>query len=65
MDNYPNSSERARMDIDWAVDNEGNKVSLDRIDFIKVVCGMQQVCGWIGETSTEVMGAADLHIPTK
>ena len=53
------------MDIDWAVDNEGNKVSLDRIDFIKVVCGMQQVCGWIGETSTEVMGAADLHIPTK
>lgn len=65
VDNYPNSSERARMDIDWAVDNEGNKVSLDRIDFIKVVCGMQQVCGWIGETSTEVMGAADLHIPTK
>lgn len=65
VDNYPNSSEDARLDIDWAVDAQGNKVTLDRIDFIKVVSGLQQVCGPIGETSTEVLGAADLHIPKR
>ena len=65
VDNYPNSSEDARLDIDWAVDTQGNKVTLDRIDFIKVVSGLQQLCGPIGETSTEVLGAADLHIPKR
>ena len=47
--------------IDWAVDNDGNPVNLKTIDFVKVYSGVLQDCGWIGETSTEVAGAIDLH----
>lgn len=48
-------------DIDWAVDEEGNHVDLPEVNFIKVVTGIFQYCGWLGETSTEVMGFLDLH----
>ncbi|MBO4723470.1 MAG: dockerin type I repeat-containing protein [Muribaculaceae bacterium] len=47
--------------LDWAVDDEGNPVDLKKIDFVKVYCAMLQDCGWIGEESTEVCGAIDLH----
>ena len=47
--------------IDWAVDDEGNHVDLKKIDFVKVYSAMLQDCGWLGETSTEVAGAVDLH----
>lgn len=47
--------------LDWAVDDEGNPVDLKMIDFVKVYCAILQDCGWIGETSTEVCGAIDLH----
>lgn len=47
--------------IDWAVDDDGNPVDLKQIDFVKVYNGMLQDCGWLGETSTEVCGAIDLH----
>jgi len=47
--------------IDWAVDEEGNSVELTHIDFIKIYCGINQVCGWIGETSTEVCEGVDYH----
>ena len=47
--------------IDWAVDDEGNPKVLKKIDFVKVYCAMLQDCGWIGEESTEVCGAVDLH----
>ena len=47
--------------IDWAVDDEGNPVDLKQIDFVKVYNAMLQDCGWLGETSTEVAGAVDLH----
>lgn len=47
--------------IDWAVDDEGNPISLGHIDFVKVYCAILQDCGWLGETSTEVCGAIDLH----
>ena len=47
--------------IDWAVDDEGNPVELKQIDFVKVYNAMLQDCGWLGETSTEVAGAIDLH----
>lgn len=47
--------------IDWAVDEDGNHVELKQIDFVKVYNGMLQDCGWLGETSTEVAGAFDLH----
>ena len=47
--------------IDWAVDAEGNPKHLTHIDFVKVYTAVNQYCGWIGETSTEICGAEDLH----
>ena len=47
--------------IEWAVDDNGNPVNLKKIDFVKVYSAMLQDCGWLGETSTEVAGAVDLH----
>ena len=47
--------------IDWAVDQNGKSVNLHQIDFVKVYNAMNQYCGWLGETSTEVCGAIDLH----
>lgn len=55
-DNY------STFDLDWAVDSEGNPVSLDHCNFIRVATGVFQYCGWIGETSTEVSGFTDLHL---
>ncbi len=60
-DNAPNNDEASNIDIDWAVDKNGNKVKLPGIDFIKVYTGINQEAGWLGEVSTEVMGAYDLH----
>ena len=34
---------------------------LPGVNFVKVYTALNQVCGWIGETSTEVCGAEDLH----
>ena len=61
-DNYPNEDERAGMKIEWAVDKDGNQVHLPGIDFVKVYTGVNQCAGWLGETSTEVMGVNDLHL---
>lgn len=61
-DNYPNTREGATIDIDWAVDQAGNKVQLPGVDFIKIYTGLNQEAGWLGETSTEVAGAIDLHM---
>lgn len=60
VDNLPNGQEPG-FKIDWAIDEDGNAVALDHIDFIKVYCGQLAYCGWLGETSTEVSGAVDLH----
>ena len=60
-DNYPNDDERSNFNIEWAVDGDGNPVHLPAIHFVKVYTGVDQYCGWLGETSTEVMGAEDLH----
>lgn len=49
-------------DIGWAVDKQGNKVYLPGVDFIRVYTGVNQYCGWLGETSTEISKARDLHI---
>lgn len=59
-DNQPNSSFPG-FDIGNAVDVQGNPVNLEGIDFVKVVTGMLQTAGALGETSTEVCGAKDLH----
>lgn len=60
-DNAQNSSEDSNIDIDWAVDKNGNPVKLMGIDFIKIYTGTNQEAGWLGEISTEVTGAYDLH----
>lgn len=49
-------------DIDWAVDTQGKHVDLEEIHYIRVVSGLFQHCGWIGESSTEVSGFQDLHL---
>lgn len=64
VDNHPNDDAGLNsFKIDWAVDEAGNPVSLPGVDFIRVQTGINQYCGWIGETSTELSRAADLHIP--
>lgn len=61
-DNAPNGDDDAAIDIDWAIDKNGNKIHLPGINFVKVYNGLNQQAGWLGETSTEIMGATDLHL---
>jgi hypothetical protein len=64
-DNHPNELvDLISFDIDWAVDKNGRKVDLPGVDFIRVYTGVNQSCGWIGEISTEIIRARDLHIET-
>lgn len=60
-DNYPNSSEKSRFKIDWAVDAQGNKVNLPGIDFIRITTAVNQSLGWMGESSAEIQTVQDLH----
>lgn len=65
-DNHPNEYEDLNsFDISWAVDSFGNPVHLPGVDFIRVYTGVNQYCGWIGETSTEICRGQDLHIGVK
>lgn len=70
VDNLPNNPARVSQPggmynpgfkIDWAVDEHGRHVNLSHIDFIKVYSGLNQYCGWTGETSTEVAAGIDFH----
>lgn len=63
-DNYPNNDDRAKLKIDWAMNSAGQPVTLPGIHFVKVYNAMDQMCGDIGETSTEITGATDLHLRT-
>ena len=63
VDNHPNdSTSLISFDIDWAVDSTGKSVELPGVDLIRVYTGVNQTCGWIGETSTEIIRAEDLHL---
>lgn len=62
VDNYPNAHDNAGIDIDWAIDKNGNKVTLPGIDFVKVYNGIDQENGWLGEASTEISRGEDLHL---
>ena len=57
-----NDSLYSSFDINWAVDEKGNPVALDHIDYIRVMTGIFQYCGWLGETSTEITSVVDLHL---
>jgi len=61
-DNWANTDVRAQIDIDWAVDKNGDAVKLKGIDFVKVYTGNRADGGWIGEISTEVSGFKDLNL---
>lgn len=63
-DNYPNTNEEGcSFKLDWAVEPTTRKPkNLDSTDFVRVYNAMNQQLGGIGETSTEITGAADLHV---
>ena len=61
-DNHPNTAEESKLNINWAVDANGNPANLPGAHFFKVYTGVNQYCGWLGETSTEIQGAYDLHL---
>lgn len=64
VDNHPNDyPELNSFNIENAIDAHGNKANLPGVDFIRVYTAVNQVCGWLGETSTEISRAADLHLP--
>jgi hypothetical protein len=48
------------MDISWAVNDKGEYVDLNQIDFIKIFTGVLANAGWCGEISTEITGIADV-----
>lgn len=62
VDNQPNQGDGSAIDIDWAIDKDGNPANLPGIDFVKVYNGVNQENGWLGETSTEVQRGEDLHM---
>lgn len=63
VDNHPNDyADLNSFDIGDAVDSQGHPVHLPGADFIRVYTGVNQYCGWLGETSTEISRAQDLHI---
>lgn len=59
VDNVPNTDQAGcSFDLDWAVDPISRQpVHLTHADFIRVYSAQHQVCGWLGETSTEISGA--------
>lgn len=62
-DNHPNDqADLNSFDISWAVDKDGLPVRLEGVDFVRVYSGINQQCGWTGETSTEICRAEDLHL---
>ena len=68
-DNQPNMVSGMRnsgacIDIDWAVDKEGNPVKMPGVDFVRIYTGENQTNGWIGETSTEVCRVMNNHTVT-
>jgi len=60
-DNQPNNSDLTGFDLDWAVDANGSRTVLSKIHFIKVYTAVNQNAGWMGELSTEITGAENLH----
>ncbi|MDD7247357.1 MAG: hypothetical protein PUH57_04405 [Prevotellaceae bacterium] len=63
VDNLPNTdTEGCSFDISTAVHPlTRQSVALPAITFVRVYSAMNQQCGWIGETSTEITAAKDLH----
>lgn len=61
VDNWPNDDERSKINLDWAIDAAGHPANLYYVDFVRVMTGVMATGSLIGEASTEVCGAQDLH----
>jgi YVTN family beta-propeller protein len=61
-DGHPNSSEKSNFKIDWAVDQAGQPVYLDKIHFVRIYTAVNQCNSWLGEVSTEIAGVQNLHL---
>lgn len=61
VDNQPNDSDLCGFDLDWARDAQGNAVVLEKIHFVRVYTGVHLSMGGLGEISTEISGAKNLH----
>lgn len=65
-DNHPNEqADLNSFDISNAIDAHGRRVRLPGADFIRVHTATNQSCGWLGESSTELSSARDLHLRQK
>ena len=67
---YDNEDYNAKLkanffDLSSAVDALGAPVNLTKINFIMVQSGVFQIAGWLNEISTEISGAADIHLLDK
>ena len=62
VDNHYITDPKSAIDIDWAIDEKGEKANLPGIDFVKIYTGVDQDNGMIGEVSTEVAKGYNLHL---
>ena len=63
VDNKPNTDMAGTsFDLSWAIDTDGQSVSLPTIDFVRVYTAVDENNAVTGELSTEIKGAIDLHI---
>lgn len=60
-DNQPNGTDGCRFDVSRAIDEEGNPVNLDGINFIRIHTAVFRQMEAIGEASTEVSCIRSLH----
>ena len=60
-DNHPNNTDGCSLKLEWAVDQSGQPVQLDCIHFVRIYTAVNQVCGWVGETSTEIQAVENLN----
>lgn len=60
-DSHPNNADASQIDIDDAVDSNGNPANLSSIDFIRIYTAVLQANGPLGECSTEVAGIEPLN----
>lgn len=60
-DSKPNLQTDRWFDLSNAVDSDRRPVNLAYADFFKVQTATNQFRGWLGEASTEICGAEDLH----
>ncbi len=53
-DNQSNNNEASKIKIEWAIDDAGNTVHLEKIDFIEITTAVHLQEELIGELSTEI-----------